>query len=115
MISLPEASIFDYQTFTSCDSLSTVNLPKATNLGAGMFCDSFAVTMITLGATPPTVGEYTFWDFGSGQPLMTVTVKVPGGTGNTAYDAAWITAFRGAGFDNSGLVNNKITVTIASL
>jgi hypothetical protein len=111
--------------FYGCASLTTVDLPAATSIGAQAFSwtGSRAITII-LGAAAPTLGGRIFNFVDS-----TVTVKVPSGaTGyadslpatfaNSDTTANWGNGFRGGGWNGSAFwggasyVNSNISLTI---
>ena len=77
------ASIGD-QAFRGCSSLATITIPNSvTSIGEGAFFGCSSLTSITCEATtPPTVGEYAFYDVSKSIP-----VYIPCGT-ISAYNTA---------------------------
>jgi hypothetical protein len=74
-VNLPLAATFGDGTFAGCTSLTTVNLPLAATFGIATFMNCTSLTTVTLGATPPTIGTYTFRNTGTTVP--TITIRVP--------------------------------------
>jgi hypothetical protein len=124
---LPVATSIGIGAFYNCDSLETVSLPAAESIGNNAFQNTGTTALIvTLSATPPTVGINLFTFVTAAKP---VTVKVPSGatgygtlpqTVSTDTSDCWANAFRGIGWDKDtssyggGTVNTYITVNIVA-
>jgi hypothetical protein len=59
-VSLPKATEIGKRAFNSCDSLSTVYAPQAALIGDSAFAGCKLLAEITLGETPPELGESVF-------------------------------------------------------
>jgi hypothetical protein len=59
-VSLPQVVEIGRKTFNSCDSLSTVYAPRAAVIGDGAFAGCKQLASLTLGETPPEMGDSVF-------------------------------------------------------
>jgi hypothetical protein len=104
-------------------------LPSVTSIGSFCFIDTGTMPLkVTLGATPPTLGENIFYMNG-GPVSKTVTVEVPSGA--TGYgtlpltvsdtDESWANGFRGGGWDGNNFtttsdrIKTSVNLTIKTL
>jgi hypothetical protein len=103
MVSLPEATTIDPGAISGCIALTTVNIPRATSIGATVFQNTGTQDLtVTLRNTTPSVGALIF---NGVTAAKTVTVLVPAGA--TGYNSSWETNFKGG--------NSNITLDIQSL
>ena len=79
-IHLPNTTHFGIDAFVRCTSLRTAIFPKAQTFERGIFYQCGAITSLTLGPTPPSLGPYNF----DGTPGAK-TLYVPASAINT-YD-----------------------------
>jgi hypothetical protein len=98
-----------YGVFIGCTALTSVSVPKVTNIGDYAFHSSGTTPLtITMGAIAPPVGLNIFLQVTS---TKNVTVRVPNGA--TGYDEAWQEAFKGYGSGTPhGTENTYINVVV---
>jgi hypothetical protein len=120
---LDKATTFGNSTFYGCTSLASVYLPKAASFGTYSFRYTGTESLtVTLGATPPTLGQNTFNNVTA---TKAVTVKIPSGAtgyGTAPTDTAtnnWGNAFRGKNWDGTSYgnqtPNSNVTLTFQEL
>jgi hypothetical protein len=121
--SFPAAETIGGYAFQSCTGLTEVNLPAAKSIGDCAFGQTGTekALAVTLGKTPPTLGDQMFYNVSS----KTVAVKVPSDAeeyGDSPMDTTtenWGNAFRGKGWTGTNYgydsVNSNINLTIESL
>jgi hypothetical protein len=124
-VSLPLAQTIGGYAFYNCTGLTSVTLPLAQTIGDYAFgLYGTTVLTVTLGASPPTLGQRIFYYYPPENipPPKTVTVKRPASSavayGNNPSDGTtdnWGNAFRGKGWDGenylTGTVNTNITLS----
>jgi hypothetical protein len=125
-VNLPKATVIEAVAFQGCTALQTVNLPEASDIGdAAFYATGSQPLSITLGASPPNLSGYLFYDVDTEK---TVTVRRPAaassdyGLGISGVDNTtdtWANGLRGKGWNGtavgSGNANQYITVTFADL
>jgi hypothetical protein len=120
MVDLSAATSIGNTVFDRCTALTTVNLPAVTSMGYQVFISTGGQALdITLGTTVPTLGTYTFYS--SVITSKSVTIRAPSGAitdyGSASYDDTdtatnnWGNAFRGLGWDGTGVVNANVSLT----
>jgi hypothetical protein len=85
-VSLPKAEKIGTLTFNSCDALSTVHAPLVTEIGDKAFAECKNLAYLTLGETPPALGDSVFAD---NKPE---TIYVPASSVNT-YKTTTVTGW----------------------
>ena len=97
--------------FAGCASLTTLNIPSATSIGALAFgLTGHGDLTVTLGGTAPTLGVSIF--SGVTGSTKNVTVKVPSGVsgyGTSPTDTTtsnWGNGFRGGGWEGAAITNS---------
>jgi len=113
---LPSATSIGNGAFRNCYTLQNVNIPLIIYIGDGVFANTGIEPLtITMGFTPPTLGQYIFDGAGSGK---TITVQVPL-IAFPLYDLDWENGFKGMGWDSGspqgGTLNTNINLTVLSL
>jgi hypothetical protein len=123
-LSLAAAQTIGAYAFYGCTALETLSLAAAQTIGNYAFYGTGTQALaLTLGSTPPVVGEYLFYYV---NVAKAVTVKRPasaagayGSAPSNATNDNWANAFRGGGWIGgvyqSGPVNTNVTVSFADL
>jgi len=125
----PLVTTIGNNAFASCKDLQSLNIPSVTTIGNYVFSSTGSTSLsITMGASAPKVGTYTFQNV---QENKTITVKVPSeATGYSPFngtsvtvsgsnsDQNWANGFRAKGWngssfsDSTASIFENITLTI---
>jgi hypothetical protein len=99
----PELKSIGNSAFYKCSGLSSLNIPKVESIGMSAFYDCDNLGELTLGATPPTLGNTIF----SGIDARIINFKVPSDSVSNYQD--WSTT------NNTALGNTTITRTFEGI